>query len=324
MRSSVIAFIFIISISAIITVYSSNVLTLSKGINKLSGKIDRSLTNLDIIEQITEVLNSETDKSYELIVRELNELNNSDRIITIKDISSKLNPNFVDFTLFKQTGLKSKLADNITWLTLQQYRDDNGFISDLTPYNQFLKNHDEDIFTLYNIPNLNNASDISLKNYYYHFTQDEYKATQFKEHIVSKRLKQLLVDDQNINKFFFLFDKDFKDRVTIIPTWNVNFLTDDLLTVIISKKYGGTNIEYFNNKLGTIKTLRKSEYITSAKLKRILELKDNQKSILTYVGDKTTFWEVNITDNVKKSETKIVFGLYLEQYRVVSLKVELL
>ena len=71
---------------------------------------------------------------YEVIT-DLNKLNYSEYDILIEDISSLININFVDFTLFKDNPFRQLLAPGKSWIDLENFRNEIGYTTDIYSYN---------------------------------------------------------------------------------------------------------------------------------------------------------------------------------------------
>lgn len=152
-----------------------------------------------------------------------------------EDISSRFNINFVDFTLFKQPGLANLLKPEYNWMDLDSFRLERGFVMDLDLYRGFFKEDIpfEEIFTLYNTPNINNCADSMVEFYYHLITDDEFKAKQLKELIQKRREEQKPFTERDLKQLGTTYDRDIIDHFTTLPVWNREF-TPSLLIESIS------------------------------------------------------------------------------------------
>ncbi len=325
MRSSFVTFMFCITISLIAFAYSSNLTIFSRAITKTKEIIKRTESNSDFIGAIPDIINKYHKSGYKSIHRELEKLESETITIEIRDISSKLNPNFMDFTLFNHPLLRDKLTELTTWQHLHDLREEIGLTGNIREYDHFFKENDE-LFTLFNLPNINNASDVMVEYFYNEFMENPSKAFSFRKKIVYNRITGHFYDEVSYSHLFYAFDfeGDIRNYFTIIPTWNVNFVPEILLKVLLNKKYNGRRIVNREEKLRQILELREKKEITMPKLKNILKLEDSQKSILTYLGDKTTFWEIDVTDKSHKLKTTFIMGWYNKEYRLISVTSELI
>lgn len=321
MRNSIYAFIFALSISIIIAGYVSHLILFKKAITKTEDKLTILESNREYIESITELFNKEEDIDYNILIEKLSELESDSVEVEVKDVSSSLNPNFMDFTLFKYPPLRNILKENVTWRTLNDFREELGFTTDISKYDKFFKK-DKNLFTIYNLPNINNAADYVLKSYYELYTGNEFKSTIFKDYVVQRRISQQLFDDKEYDKFLTTFDKDIKKTIGVIPSWNVNFVPETLLRTVLSKDYRGKKITSYGSKISQILDIRKNKLITDEELHNILQLNKKQKSAATYLGTTTTFWKISVIDRDNNLKTDFIYGWILDGYRLISFKSE--
>lgn len=304
--------------------YAMHLLSFKKGIVKSEDKLNRQYSNKDFIDVIPFMVNKEKDGGYKKIFAELHKLENNELKINITDMSSRLDLNFVDFTLFQNPPLKSVLKEQVTWKTLYEFRNEVGFTGDLSVYNQFFKEQEEDLFTMFSIVNIGNGADNMLEMFYTEFTGNKSKAVSFKQDIVNNRKNSIILDEQKYNKFLYRYDREIRDYINIYPSFNINFVPEIILKTILTKDYQGTKISNSIGKFAHIVTLRKSRELNEKDIKNILQLSEKQNSCLTFLGDKTTFWSIEIIDSNNKLKTNFILGLYKENYRIVSLTSELI
>lgn len=323
MRSSFIAAIFSITIAIIAATYAAHLKQFNIAVTSTQNKMERIVSNRPLIDDLTKIFIDYKEPEYKPLFDRIKELESDSITINIYDISSKLNPNFIDFTIFKTPTLKSKLIDGITWQTLNSFREEVGFTTDTSIYNDFLRDKEE-LFTLHNMPNINNASDNMLKLFYTTFTRNKNKAEDFKYLLVQNRKQKKVYDDKSYRSMLTGFNKEIPNYVTIIPTWNVNFTPESLIRTVLSKKYNNKHIQDYMEKITSILNLRIDREITDKMLQNILKLRKEEKTVLTYLGTKTTFWQIDISDSKNNLKTTIIMGWYKESYRLVSLTTELL
>lgn len=318
MRSSLLALIFIIVMTSLAIGYTSHLLVFRKGIEKAVEMEEQKLSNKNYITIIPFVLNKSENGDYNEIYHELRKLNNNVVTIELVELSSKINPNFVDFTIFETPPLSKTLKDGITWKDLNKFRIKEGLVHDIEVYNQFFK-EGVDIITAYNLPNINNASDIALEMLYSLYTGDESRAYSFKDAVIQNRKRHQLLDERKLKSFLATYDDSIGNIVTTIPTWNINYVDEDVLRTILSKKYQGKKIENAVTKIRALLLMRENEYIDDEKLKYNLYPKKNEESILSYLGSRTTFWQVIVTDKKNNLVTNFIFKWNAESYVLISL-----
>lgn len=310
MSNSLVVTIFCISLSLISISFSSNLLLSKKVLDKISIKSERFQSNLEIMKSIKPV----TD------IKQLFKVTNSEKLtIKIKDISSKINLNFVDFTLFKNKSFKAMLREQYNWISLQEHRDLIGFTNNINSYRLFFIDEldFESLFTVYGLLNINNVSDIMLEKLYIYHTDNSSKASSLKKMIDEKRDEHVVINNNNFTTLLHGYDESILKYISLIPSWNINNVDEKLLKAILSK---------YNINSKTVINKRNNYEITNSDLSSLFNIDDNNKSLMSYLGTKTTFWQIEIEDKIEKLRTTLVMGwdTKSENYRVISIFKELL
>lgn len=318
LRSSFIAFIFILTISIYALNYSNYITNLNKGVDKVIEKNSVYHSNSDLISIMPFLINKSETGSYEEINHELTRLKSNTLEIELIELSSKINPNFVDFTIFKEPYLKHFLKDQYNWRDLYQFREEKGLLNDISPYYRFFKD-DMDILTNYNLPNINNMSDDIAQKLYSLYSNDDARSHSFKERVVQNRINGTILDERTYRTFLTGFNPSIANIITTTPAWNVNYIDQNILRALITKKYRDRNIDGFVNKRETLLRLRETKYIKKDEIESLLQLKPHEQSILTYLGDRTTFYLIRITNKKENSITELIFKWSGERYVLLGL-----
>lgn len=311
--NSVIAAIFCITVSILSTGYSSYLLKYQKLINKNIQQLNLRLSNETYIEKIDNILatnGNEIDK----ILSDIKDMENDYILIDVNDISSKVNLNFIDFTIFKEPLFKAMLKKKYNWISLQEFRTKAGFTGNINIYRSFFNDDVEfdNIFTIFSYPNINNASDIEMENFYLEITGNSSKANSFKEIISKYRSEKLTISKENYKKKFFGYYDDISDTISTIPSWNINYVNEKLLTAILSK---------YHINGSSILDRRNSVKILPKELKHLVNDTEKNRGLLTYIGTNTSFWEIIITNKNSDYITKLIIKWNLEQeiYDIISI-----
>lgn len=302
LRSSFIAVIFIFIISGIAISFSVNTKLSSKLIESELNISELFYSDLEFLEYFEKYLKDKSD---------LNKLNYSEYDILIEDISSLININFVDFTLFKDNPFRQLLAPGKSWIDLENFRNEIGYTTDIYLYSIFFQKDIEldKYFTIYNYPNLNNSSDLAIEKYYGLITNNENKAENLKIYIQNARKNNHKLDEQEYKNLKNIYGLK---KITISPNWNINKIPQELLKLILTKY----NIGYEN-----IINLRKNRRITNKELPSLLGINETNKTVLTYLGDLTTFYKIEVTNSKTLSATTIIikYNFELEKYKIISI-----
>ncbi|QEN04218.1 hypothetical protein EW093_05695 [Thiospirochaeta perfilievii] len=210
--------------------------------------------------------------------------------VMIVDESSKIDLNFIDFTLFKESEFQ-KLLNNRSWVDLQDEREALGFINNIEIYREYFRDDVEfgAIFTTHSKPNINNSSDISLEMLYNLATANSSRASIFINKVITRRKSQNPYTEEEI-------DKEIRDYVTALPSWNINTLDPKLLKALLSKY----DLDYMP---------LYREIKTEKELKQIYRVPKEKSSLYTYLGVTTTCWKITVEDNINRVMTTLWYGL---------------
>lgn len=313
MHNTYVSFIFIITVSIILLVHTSSLLTYKNIIQKNYKTALDLDSNIDQIQLLLEIVNNETNSND--LSEKLSYLASDNIDINITDESSKIDLNFVDFTIFKDYPFNEMLKDNFTWSDLNEVRVKNGFVNNIDIYKSYFNDSlpFNEIFTFYSIPNINNCSDLILSKLFLEYSNNELLANNLKIVVDSFRRDFLAIDDSILKRISTNFGEPYLyDIFTTIPSWNINTVNQKLLEYILSK-YGIDKNNIIN--------FRKNNTITEKELIYLIPGYNSINGLSSYLGVKTTFWRVIIDNKIDGLETHIIlrWDLFDKQFKVVSI-----
>jgi len=266
-----------VGILAIGAAYSVSIL--NRSIDKSIDKLEILNSSIDNVKEVIDYLNKnlDVDKKIEAII-------NNQVTIEFVDLSSKIDLNFVDFTIFKNRQFNKLLKQGFSWVDLEEYRNNVGFTTDMETYKDFFKDDIEleTLFTTYSLPNINSMSDTMLELLYFQLSDNKSKANSLKLYIQNRRKSKKPIDSREFKRVISIYGDVLLNRVTIQPFWNELYLEKPLLEAVKSLS------------------------------------KESQKH---YIGNKTTFWGVTILDKKQSFKTTLILR-WIEsesQYRLISI-----
>lgn len=319
MHNSLTVFIFSVTVALIAISFSSSLLLHNKSINKSLDIIERSAVDIDFIEKLKVELDNVEDLSFEVIKNKIMNHEDEKLSLEVKDISSKMNINFIDLTLFKKYKFRVLLKNEYSWNHLQEYRNEIGFTTDIYQYEKFFKEDIDisSILTVYNLPNINNSSDIMLEKYYESYTGSSSKASSFKTRIDGKRNAKKVFDEKAFLNLMQSYDSEIVNIISVLPSWNINNVDSKLLNAILSK---------YNINSTAIMDLRDIREIKESELISLLSTKQENKTLYTFLGCTTSFISIKISDNLNSNYFTLIFKLNAidNSYSIISINKGLL
>jgi hypothetical protein len=220
--------------------------------------------------------------------------------VALQDISSGLNPNWVQKNVFLRTGLKDLLKDPAAADILQQRRVDRGFSVDLeSAYGDlFDEGALEKYCTPYGYPNINITDEFALRKLYALRTGNEAGANVFHSRIQGLLIERRLLAPEQVRSFLGLDYDALYPVMNVEPTMNVNFVEPRILSELLA--YPELRIPHARATAQAILDERDRREITAPDLRRMLGVPADNR-IYQYFGTTTWFWRIT----VKRSSTRL-------------------
>lgn len=271
-------------------------LSLQDSVTRVSKYEDRTAARQEILSTLTEVLRSmeedETPEADSLHDKWFGAVRESESFrLEIRDLSSKINPNWVRKQLFQRTSLGSLLEEGRSADELQQFREDHGFSLNIEVfYAEFFKDVAfQRYLTGYSYPNINTSDEFALRKLYARLTGDTAAAEVFHARVQNLLQSRELLTEEELPVFLSPYAEQLLPVMTTLPQWNVNFLDPFLLEAILS--YPAFGIPSPSDKAASLVVEREGSEITPVRLAQVCGV-DSSHPLLSYLGTQTFFWEV--------------------------------
>ncbi len=218
----------------------------------------------------------------------------ADVTVSLKDVSSALNPNWIQKNAFTKTGLKSLLQNPSAADILQQRRFDKGFFTDLqTAYGDlFAEGALAKYCTPYGWPNINITDEFALQKLYALRTGNEAGADVFHGRIQGLLMEQRLLKPDQLRDFLGLDYDALYPVMNVEPSMNVNFVDQRILSDLLA--YPDLRVPHPQATAQAILDTRAAREVTAADLHRLVGVSDDNR-IFQYFGVTTWFWQIDVT-----------------------------
>ena len=246
-----------------------------------------------ILEDNTPGSDSVIDPVQELV----KSLGSDELTVSIIDVSSRLNPNFVSGTLIENTTIANLIfANGHSMSELENYRTENGMSIDLeSGYPEFFSEEVADSFiSPYGYANINIADEASITEIYKIRSGDDFGAESFRNKVKTYRSSKTIICNNEIESILGSSDMQIYPVINAVPVMNIHFISEELLTEILSYDFGDDKIKYPDQALNRILLRRKNGEIGIEELESIFLKEDKTHVIYDYLGTKTWFWEIKI------------------------------
>lgn len=260
-------------------------------------------TAVKVLKLIIEDSTPESDSKIDRIWEEIESLKTDDITIELKDVSSCLNPNWIRKNLFAKTNLDSLFTGGRSADELQQYREDNGFFTDIyTGYKEFFDEQTMNkYFSPYSYANLNISDEFALKQLYTLRTGNSSGAEAFHTKVQDLLINKKLLKKDELENFLMSDYSLLYPVINVEPPLNIHYVDTYILEELLS--YPDFNVKEPENCLDILISLRDNQELTSEDLISIIQIKEpedeedeseTESRIFQYIGVKTWFWQITV------------------------------
>jgi hypothetical protein len=287
--------LFISTISLALMYYLHSSITLSKKINskyEIQNELEDEIYAL--IKTLADDPTAEADSKFDPVWLYLKNRNNGDVQITLEDISSRFNINFMRTKMLEESSFKELMLGGRTPEDLKLYRGENGFFSDIkTGYAKFFKEETlSEYFTSYAYANFNVTYEDSLKKLYEKRVSQESSIT-FLEKVQHLLSDKTIVDDKKLKGIFGAEYNELYPLINSEPLLNVNFVPDKVLQAVLFYPYGGEMHKDSGSFYEILLTERNTFEFDGNRLNSLFaDLEDDYLRIHEYLGVRTWFWRI--------------------------------
>ena len=221
--------------------------------------------------------------------------------VKLSDISSALNPNWVQKNPLQKTGLKSLLLSIDNADALQQRREDRGFSIDLRrAYGDlFVEGALEKYFTAYGYANLNVTDEFALRKLYAARTGDEPGSELFHTRIQGLLAQKRTLRADQLREFMGIDFERLFPVINVAPCMNVHFVEPLLLSELLA--YPDLKVPDPVETTRRILDARTSSELGLSDLHRIIGAPPESR-IFDYFGVSTWFWKIVVANEAARVE----------------------
>lgn len=293
--------ILVLTIVIVLTILSSGVFYLIQHSSKyiaLNKKKDlEKMALIKKAERVVELLSLDNTPYSNAVTEKqaLESSENGDFIITVADVSSRYNLNWIIGEELKSTGFLKSGANHYDF---QSLRDQSGPLYDFSRYTDFVEAENIDrYFTPYNYFNINVSAELVLEKLYYIRTGDKDGASRFRDSIKTFRQKSKkgsikMIEPEDIKEF--MGEENYGRLYPVVnaqPVMNVHFIPEDILLILL--RY--FKVRESEKKANYLMSLREVSELSVDNLKQILgEEYYTKNRVHHYIGTITWFWEITI------------------------------
>lgn len=260
----------------------------------LSKHDERDYTLIEKVNRIAsltiEDLTPEADSKFDVIFDEAEKAG-----VSIQDVSSKFNPNWMRKNLLIDTALALLLKENADLEALQQTRVDEGLSMNIEGrYSEFFNEEAfETRLSSWSYANINVTDEFALERLYFEMTGDKLAASIFHESIQSALIEKHLITASEIDEYLGIYKEQVRKFITVEPQFNINMM--DIVDLESLLSYPAFNYKSPKAGADAIDDARLSGELTIERVANILGISLGHP-LFAYIGDKTWFWKLKIDD----------------------------
>lgn len=299
--SSITVLILILFLSGItISVLLFLQITAKHTVNRNHFYAGKQLLEDEVYALIEEMGNDPTpnaDSGFDPVWSYIKTRNNENMTLTLEDISSRFNLNFVRTKMLEHSSFKDIMIEGNTPQSLKLYRGEEGFFSDIqTGYSQFFTDEDlKKYFTVYSYANLNVTYEDSLKKLYSIRISEE-GSVLFHESIQDLIRERIPADESKLKDILGADYSSLYPLININPLMNVNFIDEKILKTVLFYPYGEKTHKNSSIYFDITNNERMHSEVLPDRLTSILDVEDDYLRIFQYLGTVTWFWSIRAAD----------------------------
>jgi len=220
--------------------------------------------------------------------------------ITLQDISSRVNPNYIRKKMLEQTRLRTLLRPNGNIDLLQQYRFDQGLATDIAQYKQFFRTDATPYLSCIGWANINTSDEFILFKLYETLSGSAVEAEAFHAKLQNALEHQIIFDEKDMFLYFGDYASIMWPVINTMPLFNVNIVDPFILKAVI--EYPQYAIHDSEQKANQLLALREEKELSRLDIASVLGI-GTEHPLMQYLGAETAFWE--ITAQMKNMRYKV-------------------
>ena len=223
--------------------------------------------------------------------------------LTVEDVSSKLPINWININILENTTLASVLNSGVSMQQLNDHREDVGYGYDITKkYMGYIRPEAlKKYFTAFGWANINVSSEETLSDLYQFRLDSAGSVSEFKSKVRQKLLAKELWKDSELPQALGAGQTKAYPSINTLPLMNVNFAPADIIGAVITYPFPDGLIENAAAISANLSEARISKAIDPALLKLMIPIKKaQQERVFCYLGTRTWFWKLTLTNDTEK------------------------
>jgi len=212
--------------------------------------------------------------------------------ISVREVSSSINANFIKAELLADTPLKSMMASGMNADAFRQFRAEKGISTDKLRYKDVFTEEALPAVSVFGWANVNEADPSSLEALYASITGDEGGAAGFRGQAEALWTGKKIVKPDELDDFLGSESAALKTVITAVPSYNLHFMDDAVIKAIV--EYPPFKIEKAAEKANALITQKASGGATPLTIMSALGVAKDHR-VLQYFGATSWFWEIRAT-----------------------------
>jgi hypothetical protein len=211
--------------------------------------------------------------------------------VGLEDVSSRLNPNWVQKAAFEKTRLGDILLAGSVAAELQQRREDEGFSLDIASRYEDLIREEAlpEYFSAYGYANINVTDEFALRKLYVMRTGNEAGSEAFHDRIQRLLMEKKVLKPAELRDFLGVDYEALYPVVNAEPIMNVHFVPPVILAQLLA--YPDWGVPHPEQTAQLLEGRRDGSELTPQELHTIIGTAENNR-IYQYLGTVTWFWRI--------------------------------
>ena len=225
--------------------------------------------------------------------------------VSLSDLSSLLNPNWIQKAFFTRTAIRDLLAPGAGPDLLQQRREDRGFSTEIaSAYGDlFREGVLDEYFSGYGYANVNTTDEFSLRRLYQIRTKDSSGAERFHALIQEALAARRVIDRKGLEELLGAAYTSLYPLVNAEPGMNAHFVPAFLVRELLA--YPDWGVPHPEDAFRVLVQRRQEVELTAEELRRIIGAPEASR-VYQYLGTTTWFWRIRVSSGSGGERLEVV------------------
>jgi hypothetical protein len=260
-----------------------------KSISDEEARRSLALASRRALDTLRKGLEADADSPLDLVWTEMRSTGKDGIAIYTEELSSFINPNFVNKSILEKTPLQRILAAGASPSSLQQYREDHGLSTEKAHYAKLIRDDVPTLVGYYGWANINVADEFALRSVFRYLTGSKERAESFHARIQESRRNLHIISRDEVAWSLGSDNEAVFPIINAEPIMNINFVDSEIISALLNDP--DYEIKEPTAKLASILDTRSIRAIRENEIPDMLGI-SKIHTLCQYIGSRSWFWRI--------------------------------